>query len=252
MTEDDYKHFVCIVAGDNPDELMKEFDKKKEVEPYLVYKYKDAHKIRKKYLDMYEGVLNNEELLKDYDEEGLREVIDDLRDMTDNEFYGQLVEGLKVDEVTGDAFSTANKDGKWTYYSIGKLFSIPFLTKDGRETFKAKKGEIDWDKIHLANQDVYRRAWEMVMEGSKPANGVEEQIYHNMYDKTTYFKKFETKENYVISNTAFWGYAFVSDTTGWVEAGDDVDQFTWMTNYYDTFIKNLPDDTLLTIFECKR
>ena len=29
MTNEDYQHFVCIVAGDNPDQLMKDFDKNK-------------------------------------------------------------------------------------------------------------------------------------------------------------------------------------------------------------------------------
>jgi hypothetical protein len=73
-----------------------------------------------------------------------------------------------------------------------------------------------------------------------------------MKDKETYFKKFETKENYVISNTAFWGYAFLSEKTGWVDASDTNDQFVWMSEYYNMFIKNLPDDTLLTIYECKK
>jgi hypothetical protein len=73
-----------------------------------------------------------------------------------------------------------------------------------------------------------------------------------MKDKETYFKKFETKENYVVSNTAFWGYAFLSEKTGWVDASDTKDQFVWMAEYYNMFIKNLPEDTLLTIYECKK
>ena len=28
MTENDYRHFVCIVAGENPDKLMEEYNKK--------------------------------------------------------------------------------------------------------------------------------------------------------------------------------------------------------------------------------
>ena len=63
---------------------------------------------------------------------------------------------------------------------------------------------------------------------------------------------FVTKENYVISNTAFWGYAFVSEKTGWMDADDAEDQFAWMSTFYDLYIKNLDDDTLLTIFECTK
>ena len=73
-----------------------------------------------------------------------------------------------------------------------------------------------------------------------------------MKDKQAYFEKFETKENYITSNTAFWGYAFLSDITGWLDAEDIEDQFVWMSNFYDLYIKNLPDDTLLTIYECKK
>ena len=30
MTKDDYQHFVCIVAGSNPEELMKQYDETNE------------------------------------------------------------------------------------------------------------------------------------------------------------------------------------------------------------------------------
>lgn len=257
MTNDDYQHFVCIVAGNNPDELMKDYDKGKKTEPYLVYRYKDAGKIKANYINYYQTVLENQDSFDITDVGLLKETIQDLIDMDDNEFYTQLIgedeDNLKfnIDEKSGDAYSTINKNGKWTNYNIGKIFSIPFLTKDGREVFKATKGDIDWTKIHLAGGDIYKRAWEMVMEDSTPENDYEKQIFDNMRDKKTYFEKFETKENYILSNTAFWGYAFLSDVTGWQDA-EGKDQFTWMANFYDMFIKNLADDTLLTIFECTK
>ena len=92
----------------------------------------------------------------------------------------------------------------------------------------------------------------MVMEKSKPETDYEALIYDNMKDKITYFEKFETKENYVISNTAFWGYAFVSESKGWMDASEVESQFVWMNNFYDLFIKNLPDNTLLSIYECRK
>ena len=61
MTNDDYQHFVCIVAGDNPDELMKPYDRREEEEPYVRYHYKDAAKIKEKYVELYEGILNSDE-----------------------------------------------------------------------------------------------------------------------------------------------------------------------------------------------
>ena len=90
------------------------------------------------------------------------------------------------------------------------------------------------------------------MENSLPNDEHEKTLFDNMKDKITYFKKFETKENYVTSNTAFWAYAFLSDIIGWVDAEEEENQFTWMSNFYDIFIKNLPDDTILTIYECRK
>jgi hypothetical protein len=250
MTNDDYQHFVCIAAGENPDAVMKPYNKNDEVEPYVKYKFKDAKKIKEKYIEIYEGILNNEN--ETVDKESLQDIVDDLKDMTVDEFYEDLTDGLEIDEKTGDAISRENIDGKYSYYSLGKLFSIPFLTKDGREVFQARKSEIDWEKIHLSGGEIYKRAWEMVMEESEPTTDYEKTIFENMKDKTTYFDKFETKENYVVSNTAFWGYAFVSDKRGWMGESESDSQFTWMSCFYDMFIKPLPDDTLLTIYECKK
>ena len=250
MTNDDYQHFVCIVAGDNPDELMKPYDRREKEEPYVRYHYKDAAKIKEKYIELYEGILNSDE--ETIDKEELEDIVNDLKEMSIEEFYEELTEGLTIDDKTGDAISTENRQGMFSYYEIGKWLSVPFLLKEGREVFQAKKSEINWDKIHLGGGDIYRRAWEMVMEGSTPTTEYEKQIFDNMKDKTAYFQKFENKENYIISNTAFWGYAFLSEKTGWVDASDTNDQFVWMAEYYNMFIKNLPDDTLLTIYECKK
>ena len=251
MTENDYQHFVCIVAGNNHEELLKQYDKNLKKEPYIKYRYKDAEYLHKKYIELYESLLDdvNETI---HDKEIVKETINTLKELTIDEFYEELTAGLTIDENNGDAYSTENMDGKFSSYQIGKLFSIPFLLKDGREVYKAKKDEIYWEKMHLSGGDIYAKAWEMVMEGVAPSNDYETMVYENMKDKESYFKKFETKENYIISNTAFWGYAFLSDRTGWIDASETESQFVWMRNFYDLFIKNLPDDTTLTIYECRK
>ena len=57
MTNDDYQHFVCIVAGDNPDKLIKPYNKNIPDIPYIVYKYKDVDKIKNTYINLYEQML---------------------------------------------------------------------------------------------------------------------------------------------------------------------------------------------------
>ena len=54
MTNDDYQHFVCIVAGDNPDDLMKDYDLNKSVEPTIFYKYKDLETVKQTFIKEYQ------------------------------------------------------------------------------------------------------------------------------------------------------------------------------------------------------
>jgi len=248
MNKEDYQHFVCVVAGDDPESLLTQYDKTIKVEPYIVYHYNDAAKLKKAYLDSYKESKNAKI------SEDVKQVIDltiqEIENMDADVFYYELTKDYDIDNNTGDAISNANPNGKFSYSRIGKVFSVPFLTKDGQETFQTVKSNINWDVMHGGNTEIYKRAWEMVMENSEPVNENERHIFENMKDKKSYFEKFETKENYITSNTAFWGYAFLSEDLGWVDADDVPDQFVWMSMFYDTFIKNLPDNTLLSIYEC--
>lgn len=267
MAFDQYRHFVAIVAGDKPDELMKKYDKNTTVKPYAVYKKAEAEKIKDYYEKYYEAEAKAFSDTNQEDEaEKSREFLNFLRKKSAEDFFdvitasymddpdevspGEIVK--YIDEDTGDAMTNSNPDGKFSSYNIGKFFSVPFMKIDGEETFQALKSDIDWSVMHLNNQEVYKRAWEMVMEGSEPANDDERNIYENMKNRTGYFEKFGTKDNYVMSSTAFWGFAFLSEVSGWVELEDNADQFFWMSNFYDMFIVPLPDDTLLTIYECTR
>lgn len=247
--EKDYNHFVAIVAGENPEELMKPYDSTVEVEPYVVFKHSDAETMKTRCLAMYEKLLNNPDLSDDERTEIREEYITTMDESADELFYS-MSEGCDYDEETGDAISRKNPNGKWKHHKIGNFFSVPFLLKTGEETYVARKNEIDWPKMHLSGQEIYRRAWEMVMEGSEPENETEQFVYENMKNRTAYFMKFETKENYVVTSTAFWGYAFLSKDTGWQELEVNVNQFDWVSKYYERFIKPLPEDTLLTIYEC--
>lgn len=251
MAIDQYNHFVAIVAGDNPEVLMSPYDKNIETEPRVVYKYVDAEKLRDQYIRVYKSITASKEIPEGPFKEDAKDKLEIIQSQSPYDFYFDLTEDYEKDEKTGDAITRENPDGKWSTYRMGKLFSIPFVLNDGTETFQARKGEINWELMHLHGGEIYERAWEMVMEGSEPVNDYERQIYDNMKARTTYFEKFGSKENYVLGNTAFWGYAFVSKN-GWLELEDDMDQFVWVRNFYETFIDPLPDDTLLTIYECNK
>lgn len=253
MAYDNYNHFIAIVAGENPEKLMAEYNKNLTVAPYVVYYKNDAAKLREEYLKYYKALLDE---LKKKDDcemeiEDIEHIVKVITDETPERFYNALTIPYEKDKK-GNAISNENPNGKWSSYRVGQFMSVPFVNNDGEEKFQERKDNIDWPLVHLNNQDVYRRAWEMVMEGSEPKDEDERVIYENMKNRTVYFSKFKEKENYVISSTAFWGYAFLSEETGWIELEDTMDQFTWMVNYFDQFIKPLKGNTLLTIYECTK
>lgn len=248
---DEYNHFVCIVASENPEALMATYNKALKTDKYIKYKKEDAEKLKEINTQFLRTLVDNadenskplyENMLLECEEQDLEDFFYDLMLQSNGEF----------DEETGDIVSTENPNGKWASYQLGRAFSIPFYTLDGKEVFQARKKDIDWDKMHLFNQEPYKIAWETVMEGKEPETETEKTIYENMKNRVAYFKKFGSKENYIISCTAFWAYAFLSEATGWVELEDDMNQFDWMSGFYDKFIRPLPDDMLLTIYECRK
>lgn len=246
----DYNHFVVLAAGDNPKELMDKYDLNKKVEPYVVYRFKDAAILKKHYIELLCGLLKSEHLSDDEKEE-IKDIIEDTKNKEDIQFYLDYTDGYDYDKETGDAISDINPDGKWTACNIGKIFSIPFVTKDGKNTFSELKGNIDWGRMHLFGSEIYETTWDVVMGGKKPETELELKVYENMKNRIGYFQKFGCKEKYVASNTAFWCYGYV-DKNGWIELGDRDDQFEWMTKFYDKFVVPLSDNTLLTLFECRR
>ena len=60
MNGDDYRHFVCIVAGDNPSSLMEPYNRNIKVNPYIVYKYDDAAMLKQQYIEQYQLLFDNE------------------------------------------------------------------------------------------------------------------------------------------------------------------------------------------------
>lgn len=246
---ENYNHFVVIVAGENPDELMQQYlYDNSEIE--ILYKKEDAHKLKLQHIEMAKALLNNTD--SEYEKMELEDIILTLNSQTDEEFFEDLADDYDIDEE-GNIIGTSNEN-KFETYNIGKNLSTPFILKDGRTKFQALKNDINWDRIHLFGMDMdfYRRVWEISVEGDTPQNDTEIEVKKNMGNKKSYFAFFGDKETYACHSSAFWGYAFLSEETGWIELTCDKSQIEWVMNYYDTFIKPLPENTLLTIFECRR
>ena len=237
------RHFNVLVAGVNHPSLMDRYDSNRMVEKYVAFEYAKAEEYRKKFL---EGL---EEAAK-YNP-SVQENIDFIKNEDIDDFYLDLTEEYEYDPETGNAISTKNPDGKFDSYRIAGNFAMPFILKNGKETYSALKGDIDWEKMN-ADPTPYETAWDLVVGGKKPKNDYEKNIYENMKNRTAYFGAFGSKSDYVAMSTAFWCYAFVSDKNGWTEFGHSDNQVEWVKNFYKKFVKNLPDSTLLTLYECTR
>lgn len=245
------RFFSVMCIGNNPKDIMARYDMNATVEPYIKYKYLDAAKYRKTTIDI------QNRLLKEFDKSGLDERIKNaieqrlqlLNQMSDFEYYKELTNGLFYD-ADGNALCDQNPNGKWKTCHIGRNFSIPLKTVDGKEVYSASNKDVDWSQMHMAHQDVYAAAWEMVMEGREPQTKEEVTIYHSMGDKQAYFSKFKDKDAYVQYSTAYWNYAYVDEQQGWIDIHSTPNEFDWINGYYDRFVKPLKEDDMVTIFEC--
>lgn len=246
-----HRHFRLIIAGNNPEELIKKYDNKLPVEKYCVVKFADAEKIYNQQLNYLNELLKV--IPKDDPKYGMvEEEISYFRDMDYLEYYSDITDGLEIDKETGDAYSMKNPNGKFDNAQIGGRFALPFITKDGKETYTAKKDDVAWDKVHMTNAEAYEVAWDCVMGNRKPVTDDEKTIYENMKNRKVYFEHYKTRENYISSNTAFWGFAFLSEETGWVELEPNVDQYKWVNKFYERFIVPLDNNEILSIYECIR
>lgn len=245
----EYRHFTTIVIGENPEEIISKYDNNATVEKHVLFELSRA----KEYYDFHIKTLESalkEDFLSDIERQLIEEDIEYYKSIDEFDFYLELTEDYDVEEVTGNVYTTKNNiNGKFDGYNLGKNFSLPLVLKNGDEQFSAYKEDVDWDKIHGNNKQTYISVWETVVEGRKPQNEDEEKVYNNMKNRTGYLDIFGSKENYVASNTAFWGYAYV-DENGWYEV--DGDQFEWARNFYDRFIKPLPPTAKISVYECIR
>lgn len=250
---------TVLVIGNNPDEAIKKYSENTMVEKHLYLRKCDAGKKKQEKLLLYEQVLEDGSFLNEEQKEAAKHVIESMRNRTDEEFFYLMTEGCTYDKETGDAYTERNTSAYYrnerspqkTLEETGEEtgFCNPFKLKDGSISYSAKKGDIDWPLNHLANQQIYKDAWELVIEDREPRTRTEGRIKKNMANRTSYFNNFATMEEYVLHSTSFWTYGVVNED-GYNEVGmDGNSDKEWVKTFYDKYVKGLPDDTLLTIYE---
>lgn len=245
---ENYSHFVAIVAGENPIDLIDKH-KNNENELFIAYRYDDAEEIKRTHTLLAKEYLK--QATNEFEQMDLEDIIETLENQTIDEFWDDLSEEYEVDE-NKNLYTHGNPDAKFSSYNMGKNLSLPFTLKDGTTSFQARKGDIDWNKMHLHEYDMYIRTWELAMEGETPLNDIEKKIKKNMGNMREYFMFFGDKETYASHCSAFWGYAFLNEDGQWSDLSFEISQIDWVLNYYKKFIEPLPDNMLLTVFECRK
>jgi len=207
-------------------------------------------------------------------------------DWTDEQVYADEIKGYESGDVgkKGEVYSTYNPRSRWDWYEIGGRWRDTFPIKDGCVGIKnrrleqfagslyrksesgyadsAMKGDIDWAKIHQSKKayDKAIRFWEMKVNGDKPTTKQEKtELNWDMHKDEYYLDRYKTKENYARcqSNFAMWavvkrGKWYEKGSMGMFGCADEThdEAVDWELNFYDHFIKDLPDDTVLTVVDC--
>lgn len=241
--------FSTLVIGDNPDEIISKYNINKEVnEPYIIYKYSDLHKIRKNRIKIYEEFLKT--LDNPLNKAQISTQISKLENMSDEEYYNEIGDLYGYDERM-NIISDDNPFGEFIFSEKGgKYFNDFLIDVNGKYTTSDIKSHIAWDKLHfnIDKLKVYDRTWELCVNKITPVDDYDKNIIKNMSNYKGYFDKFKDKNDFIAKSTSFFTFAVCTEDS-WYDA-DKFNNENWDIIFYDMFIKDLPDNKLITIYEC--
>lgn len=229
------KIYTVLVAGDVD---LSDYDLNKQVSPYVVYKYNEKHKIREQAINVYQEFVqninskSNNQLLKPLIECKLQEIIE----MTDEEYFEKVTNGMTFDNKTGDALNNINPKGRYrTIKEANEKYTVPLFEK----SFECQVCDLDLTTKKDDLSEKYAEHWDYIMTC---APFIKEEYINNYKDKDTYVN--------VMTEPLFYN-AFVSEKTGWLEQGDE-DQIQWILTFKERFIDNLPKNTKLKVYNFTR
>lgn len=256
---------TVMVVGDNPDELIKRYDLDRKLEPYVKLKRSQASITQEKHLAFIDRILSSKEItLPDRQRDFFKNLYLDIKDMDEAEYFEYVTAGCTYDDETGDAITTVNPIARYQHAINPQKrldatneehdFANPFILKplEGEEegeviSYTAKKSEIDWNRMHLYNTNLYKRAWEICVEGDEPKNNQEMIIKKNMGERIDYFNNFDNKEEYILHSCSFWCYGYLDGNT-YKELDYTISDKEWVRTYYDNFVKPLKDDETISLY----
>ena len=222
------RKYTVLVAGNVN---LKDYDINKKVEPYVVYKYSDRKEIKESIINIYEKYIENIPKENSFLKEILSFKLQEIQEMTDEEYFEYATKDMKYDKKTGDALSTINPKGKYNLLSeADKENAMPLIG----DSFQCKVKDLP---IIVKNDEELEKLsehWKKMME--------------NEDMKQKYIETYIDEETYIsVMSEPFFYNAFVSEQTGWLEQGDE-NQIEWVLNFRRRFIENLSENTILKVY----
>ena len=243
---------MLLVIGENHKEVAAKYSENDEnaVENVL-FRQDEADKA------LAEAIATIEAELKDNPDADNEILLEALKEMDPDKFIETMVwngailndEGYYVERTYPNACYSNELCGQSALEKTGEFSGIgtPFVLKDGTEAFVARKGDIDWDEVHLTDTETYEAIWELCVEGREPADEDEEKLYDYFRNKD-YLSNFKSKEEFVKHNCSFWCYGVVDEETCLLRSDFGCDDLTWKSEFYKNFVEQLDDDTVLALY----
>lgn len=253
-----------LVIGENHKDIAAKYSASLTMEEKRVkYKITEAPKLHIQYLETLEEIIktiqNNPNIPRQKEQiQAYLDIYNRYSKMDDFQFYQTLTEDYEHDD-DGNTVTDENPNAHYQYEEcyderIRKNqyneapFADPFILKNGMKVYTARVGDIDWDIVHLGKSDIYRAVWEICVDGREPINSDERQAKSVMSNKKDYFSSFKNVDEYIGHNCAFWCYGVATDGE-YIECnGRDID---WTNNFYERFIKPLPEDTIISVYQIR-
>lgn len=176
--------------------------------------------------------------------------------------------GYKLDEEMGVYGYWENPNRKWDWYQLGGRWLGSFKKKhENSKSEEGKPGAFDNDSLY--DTDQIRKGdidWEYMNNDPEQKKKLEENWDEvvikkkGFYKPEYYLEQYGDKETYLKMELEFSTYAVVTEDGEWHEPGKmgwwgvshaDIKQTKeFKQGYFARFIEHLPDDTLLTVFDC--
>lgn len=251
---------VISYENENPDEIAAKYAAETKVAKHVFLTKKDCILQKQQLETLLLNMLQNKNLqLTSHEQEQFKDRYWQLKNMSvDDYFLERTINCESIDDE--QAYTTKNDSGYYLYPKCYQFkldtngeeadFSTPFKLKDGSKAYRAYYNDIDWSLMHNHGTSLYQAAWELCVEDREPLSEQEEDIKNRLSNRLTYFLQFKDKDEYVTHNTSFFTHG-VATNEWYKEVNYAISDIDWVASYFDTYIKPIKNNPLLSIYEVR-